>query len=82
MKKLVLTIIFLFSFLITPSAQTVYLAKTGPKYHISECRSLKSSIPIELKDALDRGYTARTGAVCNDRTRTTAGSGACSYHVE
>src|SRR5437762_931006 len=41
------------------SAQTVYITKTGEKYHESDCRYLsRSKIAIELKDALDRGYGA------------------------
>ena len=38
---------------------TVYITKTGSKYHISSCSSLrKSKIPISLKDAKVRGYGA------------------------
>jgi len=41
------------------SAQTVYVTKTGAKYHSAGCSYLKkSSSPIELKDAIDKGYTA------------------------
>lgn len=37
---------------------TVYITKTGAKYHEGYCRYLKSSkIPIELNDAKVRGYT-------------------------
>jgi hypothetical protein len=37
----------------------VYITKTGKKYHSDGCRSLaKSRIPIKLKDAVARGYTA------------------------
>lgn len=36
---------------------TVYLTKSGSKYHRSGCRSLrKSAIPVNLQDAIDRGY--------------------------
>jgi hypothetical protein len=38
---------------------TVYITRTGAKYHRSGCRSLaKSSIPIFLKDAVGKGYGA------------------------
>ena len=38
--------------------QTVYITKTGKKYHTSSCRYLsKSKIPISLKDAKANGYT-------------------------
>ena len=37
----------------------VYITRTGKKYHREGCRALKSSkIPITLKEACDRGYTA------------------------
>jgi hypothetical protein len=37
----------------------VYITKTGKKYHADGCRSLsKSRIPIKLRDAVTRGYTA------------------------
>ena len=38
--------------------QTVYITRTGTKYHRAGCRSLaRSSIPISLKGAKARGYT-------------------------
>ncbi|MBU1259646.1 MAG: thermonuclease family protein [Planctomycetes bacterium] len=37
---------------------TVYVTKTGKKYHLATCSYLsKSSIPIKLKDAKARGYS-------------------------
>ena len=43
---------------------TVYVTKTGAKYHAAGCRYLsKSQIPISLKDAKARGYTPCS--VCN-----------------
>jgi hypothetical protein len=39
--------------------QTVYITKTGKKYHTATCRYLsRSRIPVSLKDAKGRGYTA------------------------
>jgi hypothetical protein len=39
--------------------QTVYITRTGKKYHRDGCRYLASSkIPVSLKDAKARGYTA------------------------
>jgi hypothetical protein len=44
--------------------QTVYITKTGRKYHTATCRSLsKSKIPIGLKKAKAQGYTACS--ICN-----------------
>jgi len=43
---------------------TVYITKTGAKYHSAGCRYLsRSMIPISLKDAVARGYTPCS--VCN-----------------
>ena len=40
------------------TAQTVYVTKTGKKYHTENCSSLsKSKIAIELKEAIEKGYT-------------------------
>ena len=37
---------------------TVYITKTGKKYHLGNCRYLKKSkIKISLKEACERGYT-------------------------
>ena len=39
--------------------QTVYLTRTGKRYHRDGCRYLAASkIPISLKDAKARGFTA------------------------
>lgn len=37
---------------------TVYITRTGSKYHRSGCSYLKSKIAIEKKDAIAQGYTA------------------------
>lgn len=38
---------------------TIYVTRTGKRYHRAGCRSLtKSSIPMSLKDAKAKGYTA------------------------
>ena len=42
-----------------PKAVTVFVTRTGKKYHREDCRYLSmSKIPISLKDAKARGYTA------------------------
>lgn len=47
---------------------TVYVTKTGTKYHRMGCRHLKrSAIPIKLKDAIKAGYTPCS--VCNPPAR-------------
>ena len=39
-------------------SQTVYITKSGKKYHIENCRYLNnSSIEIDLSDAASKGYT-------------------------
>lgn len=58
MKKTIFISFFVFLFSALLLAQTVYITKTGKKYHTETCSYLrKSSIPISLKDAVDRGYT-------------------------
>lgn len=47
----------------TSNSRTVYITKTGDKYHAGGCRYLKKSkIAIDLSDAKAQGYTAC--AVC------------------
>jgi hypothetical protein len=42
-----------------PKTQTVYITRTGKRYHRDGCRYLATSkIPISLKDAKARGFTA------------------------
>jgi len=44
---------------LSPSGETVYITRTGSKYHQAGCRSLKKScISIGLKEAKERGYKA------------------------
>ena len=58
MKKLLLFTFLSLFFVSFLYAQTVYITKTGKKYHTENCSYLrKSSIPIDLKDAVGRGYT-------------------------
>lgn len=40
-------------------SRTVYITRTGKKYHASSCRYLsRSSIPITLSDAIRKRYSA------------------------
>jgi endonuclease YncB( thermonuclease family) len=60
-----------------PGDQTVYITRTGAKYHRSGCSSLrKSSIPIKLKDAVTKGYTPCSR--CNPPTMGTQGTASSS----
>ena len=69
MKQIILTfsfILILTSFLL---AQTVYVTKTGKKYHRVGCSFLKTtSSAISLQDAVDQGYTPCSR--CNPPTLT------------
>lgn len=57
MKKTLLLLTFLFLLVNTIYSQTVYITKTGTKYHNENCVYLsKSSRSIELKQAIDAGY--------------------------
>ncbi len=50
---------------------TVYITRTGAKYHTAGCRYLKkSSIPISLSEAIERGYTPCS--VCHPPTKVSA----------
>jgi len=52
-------LIFLAMAVTMVTAQTVYITKTGAKYHSSGCRYLsKSCISISLSNAKSQGYTA------------------------
>ena len=56
MKKYIL-LLCAFTLAIFIHAQTVYITKTGEKYHTGSCRHLsQSKIAIELKDALEQNY--------------------------
>ncbi len=51
--------IFIIAACSSSDAQTVYITKTGAKYHDGSCRYLsRSKIEIEFQEAIDRGYTA------------------------
>lgn len=60
MKKHLFLLTVIFSLLISNVfSQTVYVTKTGKKYHSAGCRYLsKSSYSISLADAKARGYDA------------------------
>lgn len=70
MKKLTLLLWCLWLFACTAppvEAQTVYVTKTGTKYHDEYCRYLShSKVEIELSKALKLGYDACS--VCNPTT--------------
>ena len=68
MKKFfLLSIVFTLVLTLTVQSQTVYVTKSGTKYHSAGCRYLKSSsIPISLADAKAKGYSPCS--VCNPPT--------------
>jgi hypothetical protein len=56
MKKSLLVFVFFFVAFIA-IAQTVYITRTGSKYHSDGCRYLsRSCIPISLSEAKAEGY--------------------------
>lgn len=58
MRKLLFSSVLFFFLIGCLSAQTVYVTKTGKKYHTSGCSYLsRSCISIELKEAQNLGYT-------------------------
>ena len=71
MKKKLLFLTLIFSLLFSNVfSQTVYITKTGKKFHIESCRFLsRSSFAIKLSDAIARGYDACS--VCSPSSRVT-----------
>ncbi len=60
-KKISAVLIIIVGVLLTASvdAQTVYITKSGTKYHTGTCRYVQSSkMSISLSDAKAKGYTA------------------------
>jgi len=73
MKRLVVIVIILIA-AVNLSAQTVYITKSGTKYHKSDCRYLsQSKIAVDLKEAVDRGYTPCS--VCRPPIKSKANNG-------
>lgn len=74
MKKHLLFLTLIFTLLIgNVFAQTVYVTKTGKKYHADGCRYLsKSSYSISLSDAKSKGYDACS--VCKPSSSTKSNS--------
>ena len=83
MKRLVVIVIVLIA-AVNLSAQTVYITKPGTKYHKSDCRYLsQSKIAVDLKEAVDRGYTPCS--VCRPPIKSNANYGENTlgaYHTE
>ena len=58
MKLVPVSFLLVFIISIIASAQTVYITKTGSKYHTSSCSYLsKSKINIDLSEAKEKGFT-------------------------
>lgn len=58
MKKLFFIAVLQFLLCGILLAQTVFITKSGKKYHTENCSSLRSSsIPITLSEAIQKGYT-------------------------
>ncbi|MBK7254618.1 MAG: hypothetical protein IPI04_12075 [Ignavibacteria bacterium] len=69
MKKLPLPLLFLTLFLISESfSQTVYITKSGKKYHTEKCRYAKNANPVSLSEAVSRGLTPCS--ICNPGSET------------
>jgi hypothetical protein len=69
MKKIILLGLFFYLLVPALTAQTVYITKSGSKYHIATCSYLsKSSIPMELSE-LSSKYSACSR--CNPTAKKT-----------
>jgi hypothetical protein len=63
------------------NAQTVYVTRTGAKYHADYCRYLKQSkYSINLSEAVEQGYTACS--VCRPSSTVTNASSGTTNAVE
>jgi hypothetical protein len=71
LKKHVLLLLVFFSLAVGNAfSQTVYITKTGKKYHVRTCGYLsRSSIAISLSDAIESGYTPCS--VCDPPVKVT-----------
>lgn len=70
-RKIVLLTLFLTFLVVNVFSQTVYITKTGAKYHSEGCRYLsRSKIAIDLADAIDKGYGACS--VCKPPTKVSS----------
>ena len=73
MRHLVIQLIILLA-TINLSAQTVYITKSGTKYHKSDCRYLsQSKIAVDLEEAVDRGFLPCS--VCGPLAKSKANNG-------
>ena len=73
MRHLVIIVIIMLA-AVNISAQTVYITKSGTKYHTSDCRYLsQSKIAVDLTEAVDRGYLPCS--VCGPQVKSKANSG-------
>jgi len=70
-RKILFLVLFLTFLTVNVFSQTVYVTKTGTKYHTEGCRYLsKSKIAIELTDAIAKGYGACS--VCKPSSEVTS----------
>lgn len=80
MKKTLLLFTFIFLLVSNVYSQTVYVTKTGAKYHSEGCMHLKySSRSIDIKDATDAGYQACK--VCKPTTSSNSSTGTSQNFV-
>lgn len=55
--RYLITLLIIFFTAVNLSAQTVYITKTGTKYHSTDCRYLsQSKIAVDLDEAVNNGY--------------------------
>lgn len=74
LKKHLLLLLVFFSLAVGNAfSQTVYITKTGKKYHVRTCGYLsRSSIAVSLSDAIAAGYTPCS--VCDPPIKVTDGN--------
>ncbi len=70
MKKLIIVLIVMFVGLsINTQAQTVYVTKSGTKYHTKDCQHSKGATQMSLADAKAKKLTACNVCSATDKTK-------------
>ena len=80
MKRLLFLILFFIVPLSALFSQTVFVTKSGKKYHTKDCRYSATANPIDLSDAISRGYAPCK--VCKPESGTTYNSDENNFYQE
>jgi hypothetical protein len=79
-KRLLFLILFFIVPLSASFSQTVFVTKSGKKYHTEECRYSATAYPVSLSDAIKRGYAPCK--VCKPESGSTINSNENNFYQE